>query len=77
MNKQISDVLEYLYKQDKKDLAEVVLRELRSQKEIIREVHPPRLVHDKPIAPNQYGITWGNNCGTMAQVENPFGTCRY
>lgn len=41
MNKQISDVLEYLYKQDKKNLAEVVLRELRQQKEIIRETTVP------------------------------------
>lgn len=36
-DKKISDVLEYLYKQDKKELAEVVLRELRQQKEVIRE----------------------------------------
>lgn len=44
MNKQLSDVLEYLYKQGKKDLAEVILRELRQQKEIVRETVVPRTV---------------------------------
>ena len=55
MNKQLSDVLEYLYKQDKKELAEVVLTEVR-QKEIIREVpqQPDRAIHDQTSLPSPY-----------------------
>jgi len=58
MDKQISDVLEYLYKNNKKDLAEVVLREIRSQKEIIREVYPNKVIHDQTNIPNIFKTTW-------------------
>lgn len=58
-NKQISDVLEYLYKQDKKDLAEVVLQELRQQREVIRETTVPNTTTQTDPYKPPYIITCG------------------
>jgi len=57
MNKDISDVLEYLYEQGKKELAEAVLRELKSGK-VVHQTNPP-IVINEPYNPKPY--TWWSN----------------
>jgi hypothetical protein len=59
-NKTISDVLEYLYQNEQKALAEVVLDELKQQREIVREtVVLAKTI--KPVNPTPYTITYGGN----------------
>lgn len=60
MNKDISDVLEYLYEQGKKDLAEAVLRELKS----VHQTNPPIVIHEPLIqdrTSNPKPYTWWSN----------------
>ena len=63
-NKTISDVLEYLYKQDKKDLAQVVLDEINRKPEVIKEyiqqpttIQPQEPGFKTPFTPPYYQ-TW-------------------
>lgn len=61
-DKKISDVLEYLYQNKQKALAEVVLRELRQQREIIRETVIPPVT---PPPPNPYNPPYTITCNNQ------------
>lgn len=55
--KTISDVLEYLYQNKQKELAQVILDELKQQKEIVRETVIPAKTVEWP-SPTPYTITY-------------------
>lgn len=55
--KTVSDVLEYLYQNKQKELAQVILDELRQQREIVRETVIPAKTVAKP-SPTPYTTTY-------------------
>lgn len=53
----ISDVLEYLYKNDQKELAEAVLHEIKGKTEI-KQIYPSNPLGAGTIKPFQPNITY-------------------